>query len=149
MTGANMTERGEGEMMEARRRRLFWWTIGMLVGVGAVIGFVAGVTAGMKDLAIDEIWTVLPAPVVIGLVVFTLVGFSYGTWRFAKAADEVEIADNLWGSTASYYVYAVMFPIWWALGKANILPEPHDWAIYFAALAGGVVIYLWRKWSAR
>lgn len=149
MTGANMTERGEGEVMEARRRRLFWITIGTIVSVGAVIGFVAGATAAITDLAIDEIWRELPPSLVIGLAVFTLVGFSYGTWRFAMAADEVEIADNLWGSTASYYVYAVMFPIWWALGKANILPEPHDWAIYFAALAGGGVIYLWRKWSAR
>lgn len=149
MMGETMTERGEGELTEARRRRLFWTTIGIITGVGAVIGFVAGGTAAIKNLAVDEIWTDLPPAVVIGLAVFTLVGFSYGTWRFAKAADEVEIADNLWGSTASYYVYAVMFPIWWALGKANILPEPHDWAIYFAALGGGVAIYLWRKWNAR
>ena len=149
MMGEAMTKLGEGELMEARRRRLLWTTIGIIMFGGAVIGFIAGLTAAMNKVSINEVWTALPAPAMIGLVLFTLACFFYGTWRFAKAADEVEIADNLWGSTASYYVYATLFPVWWVLAKARIVPEPQDWTIYFAALGGGGAIYLWRKWQAR
>ena len=149
MTGVIMTEHGEGELLEARRRRKFWLSVGFLVGVGAAAGFFAGAGAAINDVPPTEIWATLPKGVVIALIGASLVAFFYGCWRFLKAIDEVELADNLWGSTASYYVYATLFPVWWALGKAAIVPEPHDWAIYFAALGGGLVIYLWRKWIAR
>ena len=149
MMGETMAERGEGEMMEARRRRLFWWTVGILFAAGAALGAFIGVNGARRGLPFDQVWSSLSAPVVAGLVVVGLIAFVIGTWRFVKVIDEVELIDNLWGSMASYYVYATLFPVWWALGKVGILPEPQDWTIYFVALAGGGVVYLWRKWRAR
>lgn len=149
MMGEIMAPQGEGERLEARRRRLFWISVGILVAAGAILGFFTGATAAIKGLAYDEIWSAIPAPLAIGLIAVFVSAFFYGCWRFYKAIDEVELVDNLWASTASYYLYAVLFPVWWVLGKAGILPEPHDWAIYLAALAGGMLIYGWRKWRVR
>ena len=149
MMGEIMAPQGEGERLEARRRRLFWISVGILVAAGAILGFFTGATAAIKGLAYDEIWSAIPAPLAVGLIALFVAAFFYGCWRFYKAIDEVELVDNLWASTASYYLYAVLFPVWWVLGKAGILPEPHDWAIYLAALVGGMLIYGWRKWRAR
>ncbi|QIK96244.1 hypothetical protein G7076_07095 [Sphingomonas sp. HDW15A] len=66
-----------------------------------------------------------------------------------KTIDEVELADNLWGSTVSYYAYAVLFPSWWVLGRADITPEPNHWIIFFVSLAAGMAVYGYRKWRAR
>ncbi|MCY7338570.1 MAG: hypothetical protein LH465_01200 [Sphingomonas bacterium] len=144
-----MTEQGEGERIEARRRRTFWMSLGVLMIGGALAGLFTGIAAGGSDLEPDAIWARVPQPLAVAITGALLIAFSYATWRFYKAIDEVELADNLWGSTASYYLYATLFPLWWALGKAGVLPEPNDWAIYLIALGGGGVVYLWRKWRAR
>jgi hypothetical protein len=144
-----MDRLGEGERKAAQRRRTFWMSIVVLMASGAVVGFFIGSTAARRDLAIGDIWASLPRPLAVGIVALALAAFFYGTWRFTKAIDEVELADNLWGSTASYYVYATLFPTWWALSKIDLVPEPNDWAIFLAALGGGGAIYLWRKWRAR
>ena len=149
MMGNVMVERGEGERIEARRRRFFWLSIGVMAAAGAGLGFVVGATAALKDLAIGEIWIALPQLFVVALLSVSLAGFLYGTWRFYKAIDEVELVDNLWGSTAACYIYAILFPLWWALSKAQLVSAPDDWAIFYTALGGGMLAYLWRKWRAR
>ena len=149
MMGDVMTELGEGERLEALRRRRFWLSIGVLVAGGMIMGIFVGANAAIKKVAYDEIWADLPHGVVIAIATLALISFVYGTWRFARAIDEVELVDNLWGSTASYYVYATLFPLWWILGKGGVVGEPNDWVIYIAALGGGAVVYLMRKWRAR
>ena len=145
--GAAM-EMGEGERLELARRRKFWFVVGVIAGVGAVAGFVSGFAAGYGGVPLDEVWTTMPDALVVSLVGAALIVFTIGCWAFTRAIDEVELADNLWGSTAAYYIYATMFPAWWALSRAGITGEPNHWLIFFAALAGGGATYLWRKWRA-
>jgi len=140
---------GEGERLAAGRRRKFWLSIGVIGIGGAIVGLVTGYAAGHQVVAPEEIWASLPKPLAVAIIAISLGLFVYRSWRFYKAIDEVELVDNLWGSTASYYVYATLFPLWWALGKADVVTEPDDWAIYFAALIGGGMAYGWRKWRAR
>ena len=144
-----MTEQGEGERVEARRRKIFWTSLGIIAAGGAIVGFFTGIRAASKNVGFGESWSGLPEGLVIALMAVSLMAFLYGTWRFFKAIDEVELVDNLWASTAAYYVYGVLFPIWWVLGKSGIVAEPNDWAIYIVALGAGMVIYLGRKWRAR
>jgi len=139
---------GEGERLAARRRT-FWLSIAVIGIGGAIVGLITGFTAGHRDVAPEDIWASLPKPLAVAIIAISFSLFVYGCWRFYKAIDEVELVDNLWGSTASYYAYATIFPLWWALGKANVIDRPDDWVIYFAALIAGGVAYGWRKWRAR
>lgn len=148
MTGVVM-DKGEGERLERGRRRRFWTVIGMLLAAGAVTGFVAGYAGAHRDIAPQALLRTLPDVAVIAFLAFAIAGFSYGCWAFLKTIDEVELADNLWGSTASYYAYAVLFPSWWLLGQAGITPQPNHWAIFFASLVAGLAAYAYRKWRAR
>ena len=146
--GTNMTE-GEGERLEQARRRKFWSMLGLIALVGAATGFIFGFATGYEGVALAEVPGILPDWLVIGLVVLAATAFTYLCWRFKASIDEVELADNLWASTASYYLYGILFPAWWVLGAAGITPEPSGWTIYLVALVGGLLVYGWRKWRAR
>ncbi|MDQ3078752.1 MAG: hypothetical protein M3R03_01980 [Pseudomonadota bacterium] len=149
MMGDVMDEIGEGERLAAQRRRKFWGTIGVFFVAGAVAGVVIGFQSQDEVDTIDDVWTNIPRSLALSLVAVLLISFLYGGWIFYKAIDEVELVDNLWGSTAAYYAYATLFPLWWVLAKIGVAPRPDDWAIYFAALIGGGMAYGWRKWRAR
>ncbi len=148
MMGA-MMDKGEGERLESGRRRRYWTVLGGLGLVGGVVGFIFGFAGGYHGLPIDQTASALPDGVVVALIAFAVAGFTYGCWAFIKTIDEVDLADNLWGSTASYYGYAVTFPSWWALGQAGITPAPDHWVIFFVSLAAGLAAYGYRKWRAR
>ena len=142
-------EMGEGEQLHERKRKQFWRTLGFIALVGIPIGGAVGYASVSSDGDLTAFWRGLSPPVALVIVTAAVLLFSYGCWRFAKAIDEVETQDNLWGSTAAYYVYSILFPAWWALAQANVVMPPHDWAIYLVALAGGMLAYGWRKWQAR
>lgn len=74
---------------------------------------------------------------------------AYGSWRFFATVDELELADNLWGSLVAFYTYAILFPAWWALATIGQAPEPDQWVIYGVTLAAGGAAYLFRKWRTR
>jgi hypothetical protein len=149
MMGESMTEPGKGEELHAARRKRFWSTLGLIAIAAVPVGAVIGYGVGRHRIGLSEAWQRIDLLLAGSIVIVGLIAFSFATWRFLQAIDEVELVDNLWGSTASYYVYATLFPAWWALGKSGIVAEPNDWAIYFAALAGGLAIYGMRKWRAR
>jgi hypothetical protein len=146
MMGATM-EMGEGERLEAARRRRFWRILGWL----AFAGFVAGVIFGGTFAIIGSgspAAAVIPPVVIVGAVSIAVAGFLYGTWRFLVSADEIERQDNLWGSLIGFYAYSTIFPFWWLLWKAGVTSEPHDWAIFVISLISATAVYFWRKWRA-
>ena len=148
MTGAVM-DKGEGERLESARRRRFWTVIVILNVIGLLIGFSFGYVSGHRGIPLAQAGEALPDGVVVALVAGGIAAFSYGCWAFFKTIDEVELADNLWASTASFYAYAVLFPSWWVFSQAGIASGPNHWAIFFVSLAAGLVVYGYRKWRAR
>ena len=146
MTGATM-EMGEGERLEAARRRRFWRLLAWLVFAGFIGGLIFGGTfflIGDGTLAV----TVIPPAVIIGAVAIAIAAFLYGTWRFFVSVDELELQDNLWGSLIGFYVYSTIFPFWWLLWRAGVTGEPHDWAIFVITLVSATAGYFWRKLRA-
>ena len=148
MTGKTMSK-SEGERLEQGRRRKFWRIIGFVLVAGMIVGGVTGYVGAHNEVPIEQTFTAMPDATVIALVLLGAAAFTYGCWAFMKAIDEVELADNLWGSTAGYYAYSVLFPSWWVLGQAEITTEPNHWAIFFLSLAAGSAVYVYRKWRAR
>lgn len=140
---------GDGERLERARRRRFWTVIALLSLIGLAIGFAFGFASGRRAMPLAQAGATLPDGIVVALVAAAIAAFSYGCWAFLRAIDEVELADNLWGSTASFYAYAVLFPSWWVFGQAGITPPPAHWTIFFVSLAAGLLVYGYRKWRAR
>lgn len=139
---------GEGEQLHEKRRRRFWAILGVLAIIGAVAGFSTGFVAG-ADKAHDGQFSPATLQLVgLGAVLFAL-ATAYGSWRFFKSVDEVEVADNLWGSLIGFYVYAILFPTWWVLSKTQLLPPPDQWVIYGVSLATATAAYFYRKLMAR
>lgn len=137
----------DGEQLHAQHRKRFWNTLA-IAGMGGVpIGLAVGIGHGEGN--IDYFWSWAPDWLVLVLLAIAVATILYGSWRFMRAIDEVELQDNLWTSWVAYGVYALLFPAWWVLGKAGITREPNDWAIYFFVLGIGLGYYLWRKWQAR
>lgn len=145
MMGAMM----DGEQRHAQYRRRFWRTLGIAGLGGLPIGFAIGFGAGYTEGDFNAFWNWAPDWLVIALLVFAAATILYGSWRFYKSIDEVELLDNLWANSAAYGAYALLFPAWWVLGKTGIAPEPNHWLIFLAALGAGLVAYLGRKWRAR
>ena len=145
MTGAMM----DGEKLHDENRKRFWRTLG-IAGLGGVpIGFAVGLGSGLFDGELNAFWSWAPDWLVLLLIGISVASISYGTWRFYRAIDEVELQDNLWSNAAAYGAYALLFPCWWALGQAGMTPPPNHWAIFLAALVAGLAAYAIRKWRAR
>jgi len=142
MTGR--IEMGEGERLHSERRKRFWRIMGGLLSLGFVTGIVAGFALQVSGTG-ETTWPAwAPVAGTVGVVVAAL-GTAYGSWRFFVSVDEVEVADNLWGSLIGFYVYAILFPAWWALNKLGQVPEPNHWAIFLASMLAALAVYAYRK----
>jgi hypothetical protein len=141
-------EPGEGERLYAQRRRRFWMLLASLALLGAISGFVAGFVAGLGDA---RGMTEVPLYGTIGGagVILMAILVAYFSWRFFDSVDEVEVADNLWGSLIGFYTYAILFPAWCALNHLGKAPEPNHWIIYGASMLTATGAYGYRKWRTR
>lgn len=135
--------RSEGEILHARHRARFWKLIGALGLVGIVGGIVGGYVRSHEGA--DTVGTGIGVAGV-ALAVALMV---YGTWKFFRTVDEVEVVDNLWASLIGFYVYAIMLPAWWALDKLGVAPEPNHWAIYATTITIAGFAYFYRKFASR
>jgi uncharacterized membrane protein len=139
---------GEGERLYAQRRRRFWFIILGLCAIGLGGGFLSGFIAGFADarqMTAEPLYATVGA---IGAVLLAIAA-AFGSWRYFVHVDEVEVADNLWGSLIGFYAYAILFPLWWVLWKLEKAPEPQDWTILGIALAVSLLAYGIRKLQAR
>ena len=134
---------GEGERLHAQRRRRFWAILGGLALLGVVAGFPAGSLAGFNDARAGGNVAYMTVGT-IGVVLMAI-GVAYASWRFFANVDEVEVADNLWGSLIGFYAYAILFPAWWALNQLGQTGEPDDWTIFGVSMLVAVAVYFYRK----
>lgn len=137
-------ERGEGERLHSERRKRFWRIMGGLLLLGFVTGMVGGFALRVSDAGTAGWPAWAPLAGTVG-VVLVAIGVAYGSWRFFIDVDEVEVADNLWGSLFGFYFYAILFPSWWALYKLDQVREPNNWAIFISSMVAALLVYGYRK----
>jgi hypothetical protein len=139
----------DGENLHAQQRKQFWRNLA-LAGIGAApIGAGVGWGIGRSKGDFNAFWNASPDWLILSLLALAAATIIYGSWRFYRAIDEVELLDNLWASSAAYSAYALLFPAWWVLGKSGITGAPNHWLVFVVALGAGLAVYLARKWRAR
>lgn len=148
MNRGTTMQSGEGERLHAERRKRFWTILGGLALAGGVAGFFSGFIAGYSDASEAALPQWLLTAASAAIVLAALAGL-YGSYRFFVTVDEVELADNLWGSLVGFYAYAFLFPVWWLLNKLGQAPVPNDWLIFAVAMAAALAAYAFRKWQSR
>jgi hypothetical protein len=139
---------GEGERLHDARRRRFWTILGALLVLGAVTGALAGAFLDLEGVAQGQPSRGLQVAAIAGVALFAFF-FVYGSYRFFAAVDELELADNLWGSLIGFYTYAILFPAWWALARVDVVPEPNQWVVFGASMFAGLATYVFRKVTLR
>ncbi len=137
---------GEGERLHAARRKRFWLILGSLALVGGAGGFVGGLVLESAERDDLPAWTSGAAAIGVILVALLAAVFS---WKFFTDVDEVEVADNLWGSLIGFYWYAILFPSWWALNQLGHAPDVDHWAIFGSSMIAAMAVYFYRKWRLR
>ena len=133
---------GEGERLHSERRKRFWFAIGGLAAIGFVGGMVGGYIRHAGESGDGSTMAWLAASAVVAVAIAALIA----SWKFFANVDEVEVADNLWGSLVGFYAYATLLPVWWALSKLGLVGQPDHWAIYGASMIVAVATYGYRKW---
>ena len=94
---------GEGERLYAAQRKRFWRILGGLLLLGFATGLIGSAALNIADSGSADWPAWAPLAGTIG-VVLVAIGVAYGSWRFFTSVDEVEIADNLWGSLVGFYL---------------------------------------------
>ena len=143
----NFDEPGTGERVHAEQRKRFWLILGWLALFGAIVGFAAGLFGAYEDRIDFASPTGIAAIAVLTLLYLGIAVF--GSWRFFRSVDELELADNLWASLFGFYTYALIFPAWWVAGRLESIPEPDQWVLYLASVGVATVTYFFRKWQLR
>lgn len=129
-----------GEARHAAHRRRFWAKIAGFMLFGAAIGFAGGFASGYEGIDL----LAMPG-VVLAAVIAALVGFVALSVWFYRSVDELETADNLWGSLFGFYFYAAALPSWWALAQVDLVPPVNHVAIYMATMLFAFGVYGVRK----
>ncbi len=131
MKDKDQMERGEGERLHAQREKNFW-TISRRAASGRRhwwLHLAASSTALPTQAAMR--WARLVKLAGAGGVIIAAVLTVYFSWRFFVSVDEVEVADNLWGSLIGFYVYAMLASRRGGrCAKLRPAPEPDHWLIY-------------------
>lgn len=148
MSSRGPMEPGEGERLHAEKRKQFWKLLGGLALIGMALGFVGGFVTGHADARGAEVSAEFKTIGAAGVVLLAILA-AYASWRFFVSVDEVEVADNLWGSLIGFYTYAILFPLWWALAELDQAPEPDDWVIFITSMIVATAAYGVRKWRSR
>ncbi|MCM8557127.1 hypothetical protein [Sphingomicrobium sediminis] len=136
-----MTKRDEnltGEQREAKRRRRFWKMMAGFALAGFLSAFFAGFFTGFSDG--------IGSP--IALIVFLVCCAAFYTWisaYFFRTVDELEVADNLWGSLIGLYFYLGAQPAWWVLHDAGVVGPIEHWPLYIATVFVAMAAYVGRK----
>ena len=139
---------GDGERLHAAQRKRFWLIVVLLMGIGLAAGFVGGFAVGFAEKHGSGVDPWMNTAGAAGVILVALLA-AWGSWRFFVSVDELEVADNLWGSLFGFYTYAILFPAWWALHKLERAAQPDHWFIYGASMVVAVAVYGLRKWQQR
>lgn len=134
---------GSGEARLKARRNKFWTFVFAALVVAAIAGFASGfLVALIEDGSV-------PGLAVIPILVITVSGFVWFSYRYYKKVDELDLADNLWANTFGIYFFIITPAGWQMLHDAGLTGPPHLWTIWIGGILVAGIAYGIRKLNFR
>jgi len=135
---------GEGERAELSSRRQLMTVKGALFTVGLFSGAYLGYALASNDYDLNAQW---PSGIAIALAAVYLIAMAAGSFLLRNRIDEVERLNTYKAVAFAGSAYMVVYPVWFLLWKAALLPEPVHWLLFagfWLALIGAALFYRFR-----
>jgi hypothetical protein len=133
---------GPGEKMERDHNQRRSFILCMLMVAG-------GVTALLVTLAAPKGAGVLqgdlPAWAAVAAAATWLLAVVGGSLWYQRHADEVDLAEQMWGMAAGGATVIALYPVWHLLWRARLVPAPDANVVFIALYVAMAGAYLWKK----
>ncbi|HEV7660184.1 MAG TPA: hypothetical protein VGO55_10095 [Allosphingosinicella sp.] len=133
---------GPGEKMERDRRQRRSFILIVLMAAGGVLGLVIAVAA---PKGADVLQGALPAWAAVTAAAVWLVAVVGGSLWYKRHADEIDLAEQMWGMASACATIIILYPVWHLLWRARLVPAPDANVVFVALYVVMTCAYLWRK----
>jgi hypothetical protein len=133
---------GPGEKMERDRRQRRALVLCVLMAAGGAFGLVLAI-AKPKGAGLLE--GTIPAWAAVALAAAWLASIVGGSIWYKKHADEIDLAAQIWGQAVGAATIILLYPIWYLLARAAIVPAPDANVVFVALYVVMACAYLWKK----
>jgi hypothetical protein len=134
---------GPGEAAEARSRKRWLALLAGSLLLGGVSGILVSVATDGEPGSPDQ---PLPILVAVLLAAAWLVSMAYSVWYYETKVDELERNSNYFGYALGAGLLALVYPVWYLLWWAAVVPEPSHEGLMGLLLAGALAGYIWKKY---
>jgi hypothetical protein len=133
---------GPGETMERAKNRRRAFVMFALMAAGGACGLALAIAepkgAGILQGAIAP-WAA------VALAAAWLIAVVGGSLWYKKHADEIDLAAQIWGQAVGGATIILLYPVWYLLGRAALVPAPDANVVFLALYVVMTGAYLWKK----
>ncbi|MDQ1229930.1 hypothetical protein [Sphingomonas sp. SORGH_AS_0879] len=120
-------------------------------GIGGIAGLSTAIVVLRQTPGGDarpDLWS-SPLPLWFGILMALIWGVVVPviSWRWHRVVDEHERQAYRDGAVASFYTVGLGVPVWWFLWRGGALPPVRIEWVYFAMMAVGGLVWLYRKYA--
>jgi hypothetical protein len=133
---------GPGERMERARNQRRALVLCALMAAGGACGLALAIAepkgGGLLQGAIAP-W------VAVALAAAWLIAVVGGSLWYKTHADEIDLAAQMWGQAAGGAAIVLLYPVWYLLARAALVPAPDANVVFLALYVVMTGAYLWKK----
>ena len=131
------------------RERKYWGTLAACAVLGGIIGFAmafTGMLDGKDPTAMLYSNAALPRNLALVIAALWGVGLPLGCLFYHRYADEQDQHAYLWACTMGWYVFVVLTPTWWVLGRGGLTPPVDIGVIFLVSMVVNALVWLWKRY---
>ena len=137
-------EKGAGEAAE----RVIQKRWQKLIIVSLILGAISGVLIAFANEGSEAglLGSAMPVSLAALLSASWLATMIYGAWYYETQVDEVERNANYYGYAVGGGFVLILYPVWYMLWWAGVLPEPSHEVLMGMLLIAACAGYAWKKY---
>jgi hypothetical protein len=133
---------GPGEKMERAKNQRRAFVLCVLMAAGGACGLALAIAEPKGGGMLQG---VIPAWAAVALAAAWLISVLGGSLWYKKHADEIDLAAQIWGQAVGGAAIVLLYPVWYLLWRAQLVPAPDANVVFVALYVVMVGAYLWKK----